>query len=185
MRRNWIPKKVLSVILAAAMAMSPAMTALASPVDESAEVSVEAVAEDESVAEASVEADEDAAKTEDEEAEEAEAPLFEEVDPQEEGLVDPVENVEGEEITTTVEDQDPEDDGDDAADGSDLCREALDEGLASQDETCNCNDTGHDVDERILIEELEQAVCETCSPGVDETRDSHEEKQDADDELRN
>lgn len=119
MRRNWIPKKVLSVILAAAMSMSPAMTALASPVDESAEVNVQAEASDETVAEASVEADEtedakdadaseeEAAKTEDEETEEAEAPLFEEVDPQEEGLVDPLENVDGETVETPVEPQDP------------------------------------------------------------------------------
>ncbi len=119
MRRNWIPKKVLSVILAAAMSMSPAMTALASPVDESAEVNVQAEASDETVAEASVEADEaedakeddaseeEAAKTEDEETEEAEAPLFEEVDPQEEGLVDPLEVVDGEEVETPVEPQDP------------------------------------------------------------------------------
>ena len=96
MRRNWIPKKVLSVILAAAMTMSPALTALASPVDESAEVNVESEAINETVEESSDEAEEseDADASEEEAAEvkettDAEAPLFEEVDPQEEGLVDP------------------------------------------------------------------------------------------------
>lgn len=37
MRRNWIPKKVLSVIMAAALSMSPTLTAVASPVDDSVE----------------------------------------------------------------------------------------------------------------------------------------------------
>lgn len=115
MRRNWIPKKVLSVILAAAMTMSPALTALASPVDESAEVNVESEAINETVEESSDEADEseDADASEEEAAEvkettDAEAPLFEEVDPQEEGLVDPKSVISGEEVETPVEAQDPE-----------------------------------------------------------------------------
>lgn len=37
MRKNWIPKKVLSVIMAAALSMSPTLTAVASPVDDSVE----------------------------------------------------------------------------------------------------------------------------------------------------
>ena len=118
MRRNWVPKKVLSVILAAAMTMSPALTALASPVDESAEVVVETEVEDEAVAETSEEADDtedaedvEAPQDEAEEvelADEAEAPIFEEVDPQEEGLVDPKEVLSGEEVESPVEEQDPE-----------------------------------------------------------------------------
>ena len=120
MRRNWIPKKVLSVILAAAMTMSPALTALASPVDESADVVVETEVEDEAVAETSEEADEtevaedseapqdEAENAEVELADEAEAPIFEEVDPQEEGLVDPKEVLSGEEVEAPVEEQDPE-----------------------------------------------------------------------------
>ncbi|SDH29855.1 lactocepin [Pseudobutyrivibrio sp. 49] len=115
MRRNWIPKKVLSVILAAAMTMSPALTALASPVDESAEVTVESEASNDTVEEASEEADdsEDADASEEEAVEvkettDAEAPLFEEVDPQEEGLVDPKSVLSGEEVETPVEAQDPD-----------------------------------------------------------------------------
>ncbi|SCZ79409.1 S8 family serine peptidase [Pseudobutyrivibrio xylanivorans] len=115
MRRNWIPKKVLSVILAAAMTMSPALTALASPVDESAEVAVEAAASEEAVEAASEESDEaeDVEASEEETAEveetsDAEEPLFEEVDPQEEGLVDPKEAIAGEEVETPVEAQDPD-----------------------------------------------------------------------------
>ena len=34
MRRSWIPKKVLSVIMAASLAMAPTVTAVASPVEE-------------------------------------------------------------------------------------------------------------------------------------------------------
>ncbi|QFJ55973.1 S8 family serine peptidase [Pseudobutyrivibrio xylanivorans] len=68
MRRNWIPKKVLSVILAAALAMSPTITAAASPVDESAEVTEVKETED-SVAEEAAEADE--AKEDAEESEES------------------------------------------------------------------------------------------------------------------
>lgn len=115
MRRNWIPKKVLSVILAAAMTMSPAHTALASPVDESAEVAVEAAASEEAVETASEETDEaeDVEASEEETAEveettDAEEPLFEEVDPQEEGLIDPKEVHAGEEFETPVEAKDPE-----------------------------------------------------------------------------
>ena len=119
MRRNWIPKRVLAVILAVVLAMTPAVTVKASPVDESAEAvaateDVE-VAED-AVEETSVEADEETSEevsestdaSEETEAAEADAPQLEEVDPQEEGLVNLTEVLKGEDVESPVETQDPD-----------------------------------------------------------------------------
>ncbi len=128
MRKNWIPKRVLSVILAAALTMSPTMTAVASPVDGNAseellseestskeESSKESVSE-ESTTEESISKESSLEESTSKESlsedtavsEDAKVPMFEEVDPQEEGLEIQTENVKAEEIEEKVESTDPE-----------------------------------------------------------------------------
>ncbi len=108
MRRNWIPKKVLAVILSVGLAMSPSVTAAASPVDESTVDALPEVVETEDAStEAEAEEESEEASTDDA-AVEADGLVFEEIDPSEEGLVDPSEIITGEDVVEPVEEQDPE-----------------------------------------------------------------------------
>ena len=110
MRRSWIPKKVLSVIMAASLAMAPTVTAVASPVEEQVDEKVV----DETTTEEATEETSDETTDESEEnaeSEEAEAtedlPVFEEVDPEEEGLEDPTAALAGDAVEAPVEEVDP------------------------------------------------------------------------------
>ncbi len=97
MRRSWIPKKVLSVIMAAALAMSPTITAVASPVEEQVDEKVVTEATNENADETQSEETESKAESEEVEATE-DLPVFEEVDPKEEGLVVPTDILKGETV---------------------------------------------------------------------------------------
>ncbi|SFH54256.1 lactocepin [Pseudobutyrivibrio sp. OR37] len=101
MRKSWIPKKVLSVIMAAALAMSPTVTAVASPVEEQVDETV--------VSETTNDKADDTQSEAESEAEEAteDLPVFEKVDPKEEGLEDLTEVLNGEDVETPNEEVDP------------------------------------------------------------------------------
>lgn len=107
MRRSWIPKKVLSVIMAAALAMSPTITAVASPVEEQVDEKVVTEATNETADETQSEETESKAESEEVEATE-DLPVFEEVDPKEEGLVVPTDILKGETVEKESVEVDPD-----------------------------------------------------------------------------
>ena len=107
MRRSWIPKKVLSVIMAAALAMSPTITAVASPVEEQVDEKVVTEATNENADETKSEETESKAESEEVEATE-DLPVFEEVDPNEEGLVVPTDILKGETVEKESVEVDPD-----------------------------------------------------------------------------
>ena len=109
MRRSWIPKKVLSVIMAASLAMAPTVTAVASPVEEQVDEKVVDETTEEATDETSEEKADDSEEKADSEATEAteDLPVFEEVDPKEEGLEDPTEALAGEEVDVQAKEVDP------------------------------------------------------------------------------
>ena len=107
MRRSWIPKKVLSVIMAAALAMSPTITAVASPVEEQVDEKVVTEATNENADETQSEETESKAESEEVEATE-DLPVFEEVDPKEEGLVVPTDILKGETVEKESVEVDPD-----------------------------------------------------------------------------
>ncbi len=107
MRRSWIPKKVLSVIMAAALAMSPTITAVASPVEDQVDEKVVTEATNENADETQSEETESKAESEEVEATE-DLPVFEEVDPKEEGLVVPTDILKGETVEKESVEVDPD-----------------------------------------------------------------------------
>lgn len=107
MRRSWIPKKVLSVIMAAALAMSPTITAVASPVEDQVDEKVVTEATNENADETQSEETESKAESEEVEATE-DLPVFEEVDPNEEGLVVPTDILKGETVEKESVEVDPD-----------------------------------------------------------------------------